>query len=102
MEQNAQDAATPQGQDMGIAYEFTVRARRYYKKGVRENEHMQLLELVTVNDDETGQVRARIASDMVGGVVISDDKYQEQWVITASEFWNRYLEMREKLAEVDK
>lgn len=99
-EQHAQDAQEPMGEDMGIAYELTVKARRFYKKGVRHKEMMMIMEMVVVRDGEN--VVGRIGADMDGGFVISDDVNEEQWHVPAKEIWDSYQKMRGTVAEEDK
>lgn len=101
-EQYAQDAGVPEGIDMGIAYEMVVKARRFYKEGVKQNERMTLLELVVIRDDDSDEVLGRVAADLNGGFVVSDDEHKEQWHIDVREIWESYLTMREGLAEEDK
>lgn len=90
----------PQGIDMGIAYNFTVRARRYYKKGVRTKELKHLLEMVIVKDDDDSlKVAGRISYDMSGGFVVSDDAREEQWHVSPKEIWDAYQAMRKEIKE---
>lgn len=105
MEQHAQDSTgqekrLPEGIDMGVAYNFTVRARRYYKKGVRTNEMKYLLEMAIVSDDEAKDgIAGRISYDMSGGFVISDDVREEQWHVSPKEIWEAYQAMRLEINE---
>lgn len=99
-EQYAQDESVSVGEDMGVAYEITVKARRFYKKGVRQKEMMMLMEMVMVRDGD--DVIGRIAADMKGGFVVSDDINQEQWHVQAREIWDAYQTMRVTVVEEDK
>lgn len=99
-EQHAQDASKPEGPDMGIAYEVKLRMRRFYKKGVKQNELKMLMEMVTVNED--GKAIGSISSDMNGGFVVNDHVNEEQWHVEPKEIWNQYVEMRKNVVEEDK
>lgn len=99
-EQHAQDVSKPEGPYMGVAYEIKLRIRRFFKKGVKQDELKMLMEMVTINED--GKTIGRIASDMNGGFVVSDDVNQEQWHVDPKEIWNQYVEMRKNVVEEDK
>lgn len=86
--------------DMGIAYDMPVKIRRFYKKGVRENEIRMTIEMAIVNED--GKRIGSLCSDASGGVVICDDRYQEQWHIDPRQIWDNYIAMRKGVEEEDK
>ena len=95
---NAQDAG-----DMGIAYVFNVRARQFYKSGVRENETIQAAEIVVIRDtDDSDNIAGRILYDLSGGVIVADDKNEEMWHISPKELWDGYIEMRSTMQSEDK
>lgn len=103
-ESHAQEPSTPQGSDEGIAYNFTVRARRTFKVGLPMPQKLFMtMDMVTVlDDDDHSKSVGKIAYDTKGGIVIKDDVNREIWHIGVSEFWRAYLAMRETMLEEDK
>lgn len=105
-EQHAQDAnglRVPEGEDRGVAYAVTYKIRRFFKRGSNQKPEMYMtMEMASMKDEDTQEVVVRLSVDMGGGIVISDDRYHEQWRISPYEIVSQYLEMRKNIKEEDK
>lgn len=104
MEQHAQDDVQPEMEELGIAYNVTMRFRRFYKKGERTKELMMQIEMASFRATTLPDkpVIGRLSSDGRGGMVISDEINKEQWHVDPFEIWRAYCEMRDSMLESDK